>query len=230
MIPDNATKGKRAAAEAAASLVQNGMVIGLGSGSTATLFIQALIKRIKNENLRISAMPTSVLTAEHALAGGIPLCDIKHVSTLDLDFDGADKINPKKQMIKGGGGALLREKIVAKMSREMIVIVDESKLTDTLGHFPLPVEISTFAPEATRYALEKLGYQGHFRIKNDGLPFITDNGNYIIDITHPESFPQPENDDARLRTVPGVLETGFFLNVAGRVFIGHADGTVKVME
>ena len=230
MTQDNATLGKEAAATAAAALVKDGMTIGLGTGSTAALFIHALIKRIKNENLRITAMPTSVKSAEYALAGGIPLCDIKHTTSLDIDFDGADKINRQKQMIKGGGGALLREKIVAKMSREMVVIIDESKLCDTLGHFPLPVEIAPFAPEATRHALHQLGYEGKIRIKNDGAPYITDNGNYIIDITKPESFPSPETDDARLRSVPGVLETGFFLNLAGRVLIGHANGTVKVMD
>lgn len=229
MIEDKTIQGKKAAAEAAVSLVKNGMVIGIGTGSTVAFFIQALIKRVRNDNLKIAAMPTSLKTSELALAGGIPLCDIKHTVSLDIDFDGADRITPSKQMIKGGGGALLREKIVAKMSREMVVIVDENKLVDTLGNFPLPVEIVPFAAEATRQALRHLGYEGNFRVKADRMPYITDNGNYILDIVQPAHFPDPAKDDAILRSVPGVLDTGFFLNLAGRVFIGQADGTVKTM-
>lgn len=229
MNTSDSSLSKQAAATAAAALVQDGMTIGLGTGSTAAYFIHALIKRIKTENLKISGMPTSVHAAELAMAGGITLCDIKHTASIDLDFDGADRIDRKKRMIKGGGGALLREKIVANMSREMIVIVDESKVTDILGGFPLPLEIATFAPASTLRALDKLGYKGTIRLKNDGANYITDNGNFIVDIHHPDSFRDPEEENDRLKRIPGVLETGFFIGLAGRVIIGHPDGTVTYM-
>lgn len=223
MTPSNKEKAKTAAAKAAASLIQNGMTIGLGSGSTTALFIQFLNERCLKEKLDIKAIATSHLSA--TLASAIPLVDINTIVSLDLCVDGADEIDHQKRMIKGGGGALLREKIAASMSKEMIVIVDNEKVVDQLGAFPLPVEISTFAYSATLAKMRSLGYDAHLRITSTKKPYITDNGNFIIDISFPNKCPTPEKDNAILKNIPGVLETGFFFNLAGRVIVGYPDGT-----
>lgn len=220
---------KQAAAMKAVTLVQSGMRIGLGSGSTAAFFIEALIVRIKAEKLDIKALPTSSHSAEMARQGGIALLDPEHTDRIDLDFDGADRIDAQRRMIKGGGGALMREKIVAAMSREMIVLIDETKQCEILGGFPLPVEISPFGAAATCRAIERLGYSGKLRRASGGKIYITDNGNYIYDIETPALFPDPERDDARLQTIPGVLETGFFIGLAGRIIVGRADGTADIL-
>ncbi len=219
---------KQAAGKAAVELIQNDMLIGLGTGSTAFFFIQSLIERCRTTNLKIAAVATSQRSADQAQAGGITMYDINKVTTLDLTVDGADEIDHQKRMIKGGGGALLREKIIASSSREMIVIVDESKVVDRLGTFPLPVEVVPFAHELTHYRLGKLGYQGTFRRTAKGEMYITDNGNYIIDIVFSQGCPKPESDYAAIRSIPGVVEIGFFFNLAGRVFVGYNDGQVKL--
>lgn len=227
-MTDSAQKAKQAAGKAAANLIQNGMLIGLGTGSTAEFFIENLIERCQHHGLKISVFPSSEKSAKLALAGGIPLCDENHVTTLDLAVDGADEVDPQKRLIKGGGGALLREKIVATMSKEMIVIVDQRKLVDRLGGFPLPVEIVPFAHHATMHHIRNLGYEGAYRKTYDGELFITDNGNYIIDIKFPDRCQEPERAHALLKAIPGVVETGFFFDIAGRVIIGYTDGTVKI--
>lgn len=221
---------KQAAAKKAVALVQNGMQIGLGSGSTAVFFIEALIARIQEEKLSIKAIPTSSHTAEIARKGGIVLLNPEQTDHIDLDFDGADRIDAKKRMIKGGGGALMREKIVASMSSEMIVLIDETKQCEILGGFPLPLEISPFGAAATCRAIDRLGYSGALRRTTKGQMFITDNGNYIYDIGMPALFPDPERDNARLKMIPGVLETGFFIGLAGRVIVGHADGSADIID
>lgn len=217
--------GKRAAGIAAAALVEDGMLVGLGTGSTATFFIESLIERCRTSDLQIQAIATSDRSARQAAAGGIALLDPATISTLDITVDGADEIDKQKRMIKGGGGALLREKIVATSSGEMIVIVDESKVVDHLGGFPLPLEVAAFAYNATLYKVCSLGYDGAMRKTKDGQLYITDNGNYIIDITFPHRCISPEKDQAALKAIPGILETGFFLGIAGRVIVGQNDGT-----
>lgn len=221
---------KQAAGSTAAQLILPGMLVGLGTGSTADFFIQSLIERCKKEQLNIKAFPSSIKSARLAAAGGIPLCDENQVTELDITVDGADEIDGQKRMIKGGGGALLREKIVASMSKEMIVIVDQSKLVDQLGGCPLPVEIIPFAHHATIWKMENLGYHGTLRRTDDGQLFVTDSGNYIIDIKFPGRCNSPEKDQAILRSIPGVVETGFFLGMAGRVIVGQSDGTVKIIK
>lgn len=220
-------RAKQAAAKAAATLIEDGMLVGLGTGSTTAYFIENLIERFR-EGLQISVVATSERSEKQARAGGIPFLDINKIVSLDITVDGADEIDPQKRMIKGGGGALLREKIIATMSNEMIVIVDEHKLVDKIGAFPLPVEIVSFACQATLARIQERGYSGKFRLRHDGNYYMTDNGNYIIDISFPDLCSTPEKDETVLRSIPGVVETGFFLNLAGRVLIGHADGSVDL--
>jgi ribose 5-phosphate isomerase A len=153
---------------------------------------------------------------------------LKSTPSLDLTVDGADEIDAEKQMIKGGGGALLREKIVARMSREMVVIIDETKLVSKLGQHPLPVEIIPFGYLSTLHQLERLGYVGHLRCRPDQTPYLTDNGHYIFDIQLDPKKTHPRADHERLIQVPGVVETGFFFDLAKRVIIGFLDGQIVI--
>lgn len=221
-------QAKQAAADSAVKLIQTGMRIGLGTGSTATLFIQVLIERNRKENLNLITVATSERSARQAIEGGLRVVDVDTLPGLDITVDGADEIDQQKRMIKGGGGALLREKIIATMSREMIVVVDESKVVEKLGAFPLPVEVVPFAHLVTLRKMESLGYRGSFRVKDSGELYKTDNGNYIVDIVFSEPC-EPEKDQIILRAIPGVVETGFFLGLAGRVIVGHSNGTTTTM-
>lgn len=214
---------KDAAGKAAAGLIEGGMIVGLGSGSTAACFIAHLIERCR-EGLQIVAVASSQVSYQLGKEGGIPMRDPEEFTTLDITVDGADEIDPMKRMIKGGGGALLREKILAQMSREMVVIVDESKIVERLGTFPLAVEIVPFAHRATLYALEQRGYRGKIR---EG--FVTDGGHYIVDLTFDERPLSPEKDLAALRELAGVVEVGLFLKEAGRVIIGYPDGSTEIL-
>jgi ribose 5-phosphate isomerase A len=220
---------KMAAAKAAVDLLQPGMVVGLGTGSTAAFFIE-LLSAACQEGLKIQAIASSKLTQQLAVKWQIPLLDPDEVTTLDLAVDGADEIDPQKRMVKGGGGALLREKIVASMSREMLVIVDSSKQVEALGIFPLPVEIIPFAYRATLAHLQQLGYVGTIRTLPDDSFFITDNGNYIYDLRLPFPCLNPDEDDRTICSIPGVVDTGFFLNMAGRVIVGYPDGSVEIQS
>ncbi len=218
---------KKAVGYKAAEFVQNGMRVGLGTGTTAFFFIERLIQRCQ-EGLKIHAVASSDRSHHQAAQGRIPMIDIEEATSLDLTVDGADEIDPQKRMIKGGGGALVREKIVAAMSKEMIVIVDETKLVPSLGTCKLPVEIVPFAKNATSHHIAKAGYQGAFRKKSDGGLYITDNGNLIFDIRFDKVRNKPEEDHETLIHIPGVVDTGFFFNLAGRVVVGFADGQVVV--
>ncbi len=207
----------------AAELIKPGMTVGLGTGSTAACFIEHLGKR----GLKIQAVASSEASLKLAKKVGIPLIDINSITHLDLTVDGADEIDEKKRMIKGGGGALVREKIVASMSKEMIVIVDSSKLVSKLGKHPLPVEILPFAYKVTEHAINKLGYNGSFRKQGNHF-YITDNGNYVYDIHFPTLCENPEKDNENLIHLPGVIDTGFFFHLAGRVIVGFEDGQIVV--
>lgn len=211
----------------AASLVEDGMLVGLGSGTTSHFFIQHLIKRC-HEGLNIRAVSSSFKSATQAKEGGIPIIDINQITHIDLTIDGADEIDPENRMIKGGGGALLREKIIAMSSEQMIIIVDESKLVSELGQFGLPIEILPFGVTMTIAKLEKLGYKGNIRKKSEDETYITDNGNYIYDIHIPDSFPEPEEDYQKINNIPGVIETGFFFNIATQVLVGYSDGNIHL--
>lgn len=223
--PQTQDEIKQAIGKKAAALVEDGMLVGLGSGSTASYFIKSLIEYCR-KGLKIKAVSSSIHSLEIARAGNIPTIDMEEVTSIDLTIDGADEIDPKNRMIKGGGGAHVREKIIATSSQKMIVIVDESKLVNELGQFGLPVEVLPFGYQATISKIEKLNYKGSLRKKENGALYVSDNGNYIFDIHTPKKFPYPEQDHDRIVNLPGVVETGFFFNLPVQVLVGYADGRV----
>jgi ribose 5-phosphate isomerase A len=224
---------KRAAAEAALEYVKPGMRLGLGTGSTAEHFVRALAPRVK-AGLKLTTVATSERTAALARELGISVSDLDTVRHLDLTVDGADEVGPNLTLIKGGGGALLREKIVAAASDRMLVIADEAKVVDTLGLFPLPVEIVPFAHivtiERIADAAAKCGCsQNLMRLRGgEAHPFKTDSGNYIADCAA-ESIPDPERLARMLEAIPGVVDHGLFLSLASAALIGTAGG-VRVIE
>ncbi len=220
---------KRAAGRKAAEYVKHGMVVGLGTGSTVFHFIERLIELVQ-DGLKITALSSSHRSMRQAEEGGIPLAEINEITSIDITVDGADEIDPEFRMIKGGGGALLREKILANMSREMVVIVDESKRVEKLGGVKLPVEILPFACVGTAEKIRLLGFRGEFRKQSGDNLYTTDNGNHIYDIHFDAPREQPEEDHNRLILIPGVIETGYFFNLATSALIGREDGTVEILE
>jgi ribose 5-phosphate isomerase A len=218
---------KQRAAEAALDFVEPGMKLGLGTGSTAHRFVALLGAKVA-AGLKVIAVPTSEATRAQAEALGIPLTTLDETPELDLTIDGADEIDGALQLIKGGGGALLREKIVAFASRRMAVIADSSKKVAVLGAFPLPIEIVPFGFGATRLKLEKLcarlGLSGPLtpRRKAEGL-FVTDGGHFLIDAAF-GAIPDPERLAAHLVAVPGIVEHGLFLDLASEALIAGPDG------
>lgn len=219
---------KKALGKKAASLVQEGMLVGLGTGSTATCFIESLIERCRH-GLNIQAVSSSEQSMQLAKQGGIPILDMEKITSIDLTIDGADEVDPQRRMIKGGGGAHVREKILAYASKEWVVIIDESKLVPHLGAFGVPIEILPFGWRATVAKLEALGYSGSLR-KKDSSIYITDNGGYIFDIHFPTHFSHPEKDHERMLHVPGVVDTGFFIGLASKVLVGYADGKINLLN
>ena len=220
-------EAKIAAGRKAVEWIQSGMIVGLGSGSTAECFIRCLIEACES-GLRIQAVSSSRASSDLAKRGGIELLDINSVPRIDMTVDGADEIDSKKRMIKGGGGAHVREKILASSSDEMVVIVDNTKLVPSVGRNKLPVEIMFYGSPATRMKICELGIHGKWRINDDGTFFITENGNLLFDI-HFESPPKaPEHLHEALLNIPGVVDTGFFFNLAGRVIIGYPDGRTEI--
>ena len=205
----------------AAELIEHGMRVGIGTGSTVFFFIERLIQRFQ-EGLVISTFSSSLASEKLLRAGGIPL--LTEMTELDISVDGADEIDPQKRMIKGGGGALFREKIMANASLKRIVIVDESKCVPRLGKHPLPVEITPYAHTSIIHKINLAGYQGHLR------PSLTDNKNYIYDIHFDTLRTHPELDDEKLLHIPGVIETGFFFNLATKVLVGYENGEVKCLS
>jgi ribose 5-phosphate isomerase A len=227
----DADSQKRAAAADAVEFVESGMRLGLGTGSTAKHFVDLLGQRVRG-GLDVIAVPTSEATHRQALDCGIRLTTLDETPALDLTIDGADEISPDLTLIKGGGGALLREKIVAAASGRMIVIADESKCVDVLGRFPLPVEIAPFGAGATRLAvqaaLKATPEMLSLRKGKDGHAFVTDGGHFIIDA----ALGRIENPRAvadALRAVPGVMGHGLFIGMASAAVIGGPDG-VRIVE
>ncbi len=216
---------KQLAAGKAAEFVQDGMVVGLGTGSTAEWAIRQLGQKVQ-DGLRIRAIATSVRSENLARELGISLVSFAEIQTIDLTIDGADEVDPQMNLIKGGGGSLLREKIVAAASTTFIVIVDESKLVPRLGTFPLPVEVVPFGWEMTARALKQLGGAPTLRMAA-GKTFVSDNGHYILDCAF-GAIDQPAALSSRLNAIPGVVENGLFTGMANKVVVGHADGTVSV--
>ncbi len=229
-MSDAAEAGKRAAAEAAVALVQDGMRLGIGTGSTMRYAIEALGRRVRAEGLRVIGIPTSEASDTLARACGIPLGDYTTIEALDLAIDGADEVETGTlRLIKGLGGALLREKIVAQSAARFVVVADGSKVVETLGaHAPLPVEIVRFAHEQTIRRIAALG-GGPVQRLRDGAPFVTDGGNYVLDCAGFAPIRDPHTLDRRLRAIAGVVETGLFLEMAERAIIGEADGGTRTM-
>jgi ribose 5-phosphate isomerase A len=219
---DGRVARQRAAAEHAVTFVEDGMIVGLGTGSTAAFAIAALAVRVRG-GLRIRAIPTSRTSATMARAGGIPLTTLDTHPAIDLTIDGADEVDPNLDVIKGRGGALLREKIVASATRRQVIIVDETKIVQRLGErMPLPVEIVPFGWKRTQHALESLGLIPILRQTNGG-PFRTDNGNRIVDCALPATF-AVHDLAAAIKATVGVVDHGFFLGLTHTVVIAAPTG------
>jgi ribose 5-phosphate isomerase A len=209
---------------AAAALVRSGMTVGLGSGSTAALMVRRLGERVEEEGLKIIAVATSVATAELAHSLKIAIHELDDVSTLDINLDGADEIDPQFQMIKGRGGALLREKIVATASRHRVTMITADKRVERLGMIvPIPVEVSPIGVKHTELRLQQLGANTAIRNSPDGSPYLTDGGNKIIDCRF-ATADDPRALDRRLQCIAGVLETGLFLDLCDTLIVGTDDG------
>ncbi len=221
---------KRAAAEKAIEYITPGMKLGLGTGSTAAHFVDLLGQKVA-DGMTVVGVPTSEATKNQAEALSIPLATLDDIPFLDLTVDGADELDDRLRLIKGGGGALLREKIVATSSDRMLVISDFSKRVETLGSFPLPVEVIQFGLRATLQLIEVLssdaGCEGDIAVRKsrEGKPFITDNGNMILDCSFGR-IDDPEALDEALKYVPGVVEHGLFLGIADHAIISGPDGVV----
>lgn len=219
-------KAKQIAGEKAAEYVKDGMIVGLGSGSTAAWTTRKIGAMVK-EGLNIRAIPTSEETRQLAEELEIPLTTLSEVNHIDLTIDGADEVDPDLNLIKGGGGALVREKIVAYESKRLIIVVDESKLVKTLGEFPLPVEVVHFGCEKALTNLEKLGCQARLRREGDEI-FNTDNENFIIDCNF-EVIENPAELNTTINILPGVVESGLFIDMVEKVVVGKEDGSVEII-
>ena len=234
MSLDPADQAKRAAAARALEMVEDGMTLGLGTGSTAGWFVRLLSERMKAEDLSVTGVATSSATVWLAQELGVPLRKLDDVERIDLTVDGADEIDDNLNLIKGGGAALLQEKIVAAASERMVVIADDSKRVARLGAFPLPVEIVRFGWTATRRAVAELvadldvdGSVVDVRMGKDG-PLVTDEGHYIIDLNLGRIGDAPQLA-AALNAIPGVVEHGLFIGMAGAVVLGRPDGSSEVL-
>jgi ribose 5-phosphate isomerase A len=215
------------AARAALGHVGDGMRLGIGTGTTAVAFVRLLAERVEG-GLKVIGVPTSERTAELCLKLGVPLSSLDETPELDLTIDGADEVDGSLSLIKGGGGALLREKIVAAASKRMIVIADRSKLVATLGRFHLPIEVNKFGLKATELAIGRtaaaLGLAGPLTLRlRDGAPFVTDGGHLIIDASFGR-IPDPRALSGALHAIPGVVEHGLFLGMASAAILAGPDG------
>lgn len=227
-------KAKFAAAKRATDYVEDGMRVGLGTGSTAAWLVRCLGEMVAG-GLRITGVPTSTRTADLAREAGIKVVSLDEARWLDVTIDGADEFDGNLNLIKGGGGALLQEKIVATASDQLIVIADASKQVDTLGAFPLPVEVIPFGWQTTKELLEEalinvdvLGQTGSLR-RSSGQPFVTDSGNYILDLDL-RRIGNPRQLALMLNQIPGVVENGLFIDICDIVVIGHGDGRVELRD
>jgi len=218
---------KQAAAREAVRLVEPGSIVGLGSGSTATYAIRFVAERVR-QGLEITAIPTSLKTQQLAEQLGIPLTTLEEHPQIDIDIDGADEIDPHLNLIKGGGGALLREKIIASASKRFVVVAESTKLVPCLGKFPLPVEVIPFAQPILKIRIEALGAKVSLRQYAYGNPYVTDEGHHILDCT----FGRIEDPPAlarKLREIPGVVEHGLFIGMAELALVGK-DGRVTLVR
>jgi len=225
----DANVAKRAAAYAAADLVEDGMTIGLGSGSTFLFVLDRLAERVRDQGLKVRGTPTSAATADAAAARGIALISLDEVARLDLAIDGADEVDPHKHLIKGGGAAHTRERLVAAIADELVVIVGENKLVPVLGEaFRLPVEVLPFGWTHARRRVEATGCATELRCVGDA-PLVTDNGNWILDCSY-DGIAEPAALAEVLDATVGVVDHGLFVGMAGRVVVADDQGKVRVLD
>lgn len=224
----NSQKEKELAGRAAAELVRDGNVVGLGTGSTAYFAVIALGERVK-AGLKIVGIPTSFATADLAKKVGVPLTTLDENPEIDITIDGADEVDPHLNLIKGGGGALLREKVVASASKKMVVVSDSSKLVSALGKFPLPVEVISFARAVVEKKIAGLGTSVKWRTRPDGSPYLTDNGNPILDCSFGR-IGDPAALARILSDMPGVIEHGLFVGLASIALIGTGNRVDKIQR
>lgn len=218
---------KQQVGEKAATFIENKMTVGLGTGSTARYMVEALAKRVKEEGLEIECVATSIATFDLAKSLGLNIKELSEVGEIDLTIDGADEVSPDFQGIKGGGAAHLYEKIVASRSKKNIWIVDDSKLVDKLGAFPLPVEVVRFGSEYLFEQFKAADYHPSFRLNKDGEKLLTDSGNYIIDLNLKE-IENPKELAKELKTMVGVVEQGLFIDIVDQVIVGNSEGEVEI--
>jgi ribose 5-phosphate isomerase A len=226
-VSDDLEQAKRAAARhAVEAYVRPGLRIALGTGSTAGLAVRALSERFPNE--RFDCVASSRSTEELARSLGMPVRPLRGDDRFDLMLDGADEVSPALDLTKGGGGALLREKLLARLSDEVVILVDPTKLVRTLGErAPIPVEVVPFARPVIERAVESAGFDARHRLASDGRAFLTDNGNELLDLAPRRPLRAPAEAERTLRSMTGVVETGIFISLAHRVVVGHADGHVE---
>jgi ribose 5-phosphate isomerase A len=226
---DEQTRLKQQAAERALELVQPGMAVGLGSGSTATLWIKLLGEKVRTQGLQIRAIASSDDSETLGRSYGIPFTNFDETPMLDLTVDGADEVAPGLALIKGGGGKLLREKIVASASKRFVIVADGSKQVEKLGRFPLPVEVIQMAEPLVSRQLQELGFTPKIRTNKDGSHYITDEGNLILDCSG-VLMDDPQAMAAKLDAIVGVVEHGLFLGMATTALIAEAGGIVERMK
>ena len=217
---------KQVIGEKATEYIDDGMIVGLGTGSTAYWAVKKIGELVKN-GLRIKGVPTSEGTEALATEVGIPLLKVNNVEYIDITIDGADEFDPEKNLIKGGGGALLREKIIASMTQFYVIISDASKKSKTLGSFPLPVEVTPFAWIVTSRQLEKLGCATTIRMNKDQI-YVTDNNNYILDCRF-KSIDNPKKLSEQINSIPGVVENGLFPGMAQLIITNDSDGNAIII-
>ena len=225
-VSNQLDREKDAAARASLRYVNDGDIVGLGTGSTAAFMVRALAEKVR-AGLKIVGIPTSKRTEELAASLGIAVTTLDEYQDINVTIDGADEFDSQLRLIKGGGGALLREKIVASASRKLVIIADSSKQARKLGRFPLPVEVIPFAEKLVARKIVAMGAQVKLREYAYGNPFVTDEGHHILDC-HFGEIDDPEKIGSELSFMPGIVEHGLFLNMASVVVVGKADGVVEL--
>ena len=220
---------KEAAAREAVKYVEDGMIVGLGSGSTASIAIKLIGQKIKEEGIEVTGISTSTASDLLGRAVGIHMGDLDDHRVVDLTIDGADEVDPRLNLVKGLGGALLWEKIVAASTRVELIVVDDSKMVEYLCQkAPLPVEVIRFSHETIARRLAMLGCVPELRLKDDGSPYVTDNGNYLIDCRF-DRIDEPKSMESRINSVAGVVENGLFVGLAAKVIVASEDG-IRILE
>jgi len=217
---------KEAAARASLQFIKDGQIVGLGTGSTAAYFIKLLAEKVQN-GLHVRGIPTSVQSHNLALSLGIPLTTLDDCQEIAVTVDGADEVDPQLRLIKGGGGAMLREKIVASATKQLVIVADGSKQVPVLGRFPLPVEVIPFAQAVVAKRIQALGADVHLRVGANGKPFITDQENHILDCRF-GAIRDAENLSRQLNDIPGLVEHGLFINLASIVLFARGSEIIEL--